>query len=129
MITFNVRSCEEMSCIKDLLEKMRLEIEGQLKERLNSLSGVFLRAYLPQTWIIETEEEVVTFHVDQDGNASVNPKRAGIPDVTIRSEHAVVSTALKTRDQSKVPQGKLKVISHTSKGRVTFSFLRGRLGF
>jgi hypothetical protein len=117
-----------MSCIFGLLQTVAGEVERELKPRLGGLTGFLIAGYLPQAWVFQTEESVVTLNVDSRGNATV---ASGLPprrDVTISTTHAVLSAALTYRDRSRVPAGPLKVATHTPKGQTAFNFLRGRFG-
>lgn len=117
-----------MSCIASLLAQVSREVESELKPHLRGLQGLFIAGYLPQTWVFATESETVSFYVDSQGNASVTDGRAPTPDVTIGTSHAMLSTALRTRDPAQVPRGPLRVTPHTPKGGTAFQFLRRRLG-
>ena len=117
-----------MSCISGLLGQVGTEVEAQLRPVLGGLTGFLVSGYLPQSWVFATETEVVTFHVDSRGHASVVEGRAQNPDVSIETSHAMLSAALRTRNASSVPKGPLNIIPHTSKGKAAFQFLRGKLG-
>ncbi len=117
-----------MSCIESLLGQVSGEVEAELKPRLRGFQAFLIAGYLPQAWVFVTESDVVSFFVDSQGNASVASGKARTPDVTIETSHALLSTALRTRNPALVPRGPLKVTPHTTKGRTAFQFLRGRLG-
>ncbi len=115
-----------MPCIFGLLQNVAVEVEQDLKPRLGGLAGFLIAGYLPQTWVFQTEEGVITLTVDSRGNAGVASGTPPSRDVTISTTHAVLSAALRYRDRSRVPAGPLKVTPHTPKGQTAFNFLRGR---
>jgi hypothetical protein len=118
-----------MSCIQGLLASICPEVERQLKPNLRGIRGVFVQAYLPQTWVFETETETATFVVDARGNAHAEAGAKPDRDVTIRWKHDFLAAVLRTRSRASVPGGIHPVVMfHTPKGRRAFDFLRGRLG-
>ena len=118
-----------MSCIQGLLGSLSHEIESQLKPNLRGIRGMFVQAYLPQTWVFETETETATFVVDARGNAHAEAGAKPDRDVTIRWKHDFLASVLKTRSHASVPGGIRPIFMfHTPKGRRAFDFLRGRLG-
>lgn len=117
-----------MTCILELVGRICPEIEAQLRPRLRGLGGFLVAGYLPQVWVLITDEETVTLHVDGQGNAEALAGRPSNPDVTITTTHAVLSAALRTRNRANVPQAPMQVQAHTAKGRTAFQFLRTRFG-
>lgn len=117
-----------MSCLTELLESLRPEVENGLKPHLRGIFGGLIRPYLPQTWVFVTEAEVATFYVDPSGETAVSPVAGARPDVTIVVDHAVISAALSTRDSRQVPPGNKEIRFQTQKGQTAFNFLRGRFG-
>jgi hypothetical protein len=117
-----------MACIAKLLENLRPEVESGLKPYLGGFIGAVIRTYLPQTWVFVTETEAATFYVACSGDTVVYPQAADRPDVTIVVDHAVIFSALSTRDSSLVPAGRREVRFQTQKGRTAFNFLRSRFG-
>src|SRR2546430_17655263 len=57
--------------IADLLDRLRPEIEAQLKPNLQGIFGGVIRGYLPQAWAFKTDAETVTLSVDSHGNVSL----------------------------------------------------------
>jgi len=118
-----------MSCIQGMLGNLSYEIESQLKPALRGLGGFIVRGYLPQAWIFETESEIATLMVDAQGNVSTQPSGYLHRDVTIRWEHDLLASVLRTRNRASVPGGIHPIFMfHTAKGRAAFNYLRGRFG-
>ncbi len=118
-----------MSSIISLLDGVCPEIESQLKPRLSGLQRFLIIQFLPQTWVFETENQVVSLVVDQQGSAFTQAMNRGGRDVTIRWKHDYLASVLKTRSIAHVPQGESPtIIFHSLKGRTAFDFLRKRLG-
>lgn len=105
------------------------EVQAGLAPYLRGFTGFIVQGNLPQTWILETESETATFHVDRSGTASVLRGEGQPADLRLRWDQARLVTALLTRDRTKVPPGPPpQVTFYTGKGRRAFNFLRGRLG-
>lgn len=117
-----------MTCILELVGRISPEIEARLRPHLRGLGGFLVAGYLPQVWVLSTDEETVTLHVDGQGDAEALTGRAPNPDVTITTTHAALSTVLRTRNRAAVPQAPLQIKAHTAKGRTAFRFLRNRFG-
>ena len=119
----------EMSCIIGLLDGVCAEIESQLRPRLSGFQRFLIGQFLPQIWVFETEDQVVSLVVDRQGNAFTQAMNRGDRDVTIRWKHEYLASVLKFRSTACVPQGERPTITfHTPKGRTAFDFLRRRLG-
>lgn len=118
----------EMTCIKELFKSLCFEVESELKPNLTGLTGIFVKGFLPQNWVFNTESETVTFSVDTNGNASVMIGNHSTPDVTIDIDHDYLSTALRTRTTPPFQYKQFKITFHTSKGKTAFNYLRKRLG-
>jgi hypothetical protein len=117
-----------MSCTLELLEKAAREVESQLKPQLSGLFGGMIRAYLPQTWVFETEEGTTTLVVDAKGSAHASNGMGASPDLTVHARHAALARALKERKREGLPPGAISATPHTEKGRMAFQFFRSRLG-
>jgi hypothetical protein len=118
-----------VNSIASLLGDLCPEVERQLKPNLQGIRGIFVQAYLPLAWVFETETETATFVVDAGGNAHVEAGARPGRDVTIRWQHDLLASVLRTRNRASVPGGIHPVVMfHTPKGRRAFDFLRGRLG-
>lgn len=114
-----------MGCIQELLGGLCAEVEGKIAPWL-----IFIRSYLPQSWVFRTEKEVVTFSVSKDGKASVASNAFSEPDVIIDWKHELLCQVLKTRDKKVVPAGErpdIKIL--TKKGDAAYRFLRQTFGF
>lgn len=119
-----------MACIQGLLGQLAGQVEGRVKPALSGLTGMFVRGYLPQAWVVKTENETVTFHVDTAGNARAVTGLPRQPDVTIQGSHRAISAALQ-QDRATAAQyaNELRVSTHTNKGATAWGFLRKELGF
>jgi len=119
-----------MSCTAELLAGISPNVESELRARMNGFLGGIVRAYLPQTWVFQTEKEAVSLIVGRDGRVSVVPAASPEPDVTVEAAHDELRTLLgrKDRGPTRTPPRSLKVTPHTAKGRTAFDFLRSRFG-
>ncbi|HJX04420.1 MAG TPA: hypothetical protein VJ489_01230 [Thermoplasmata archaeon] len=118
-----------MDSIADILTSICPEFEKQLKPYLHGIRGSLVQAYLPQTWVFETERETVAISVNPLGKASVSVDRPNTRDVTIRWKHYLLATVLRTRGIVDVPHDERPiVIFHSHKGGIGFGFLRKRFG-
>jgi len=119
----------EMNCIMSLLDGVCAEIESQLRPRFNGAQRSLIVQFLPQIWVFETEDQVVSLVVDRQGNVFTQAINRGDKDVTVRWKHEYLASVLKTRSTAYVPHGELPtIIFHTEKGRAAFEFLKQRLG-
>lgn len=110
------------------LERAGRDLEPRLAQSMQGFTGMFVKAYLPQRWVFETESEVVHLTVDPTGRFAAGAGALPSPDVTVSTTHDRLEAALRTRDPAKVPKGPMKVTPHTAKGKAAYEFLRGRLG-
>ncbi|MGI0071413.1 MAG: hypothetical protein ACRECT_05035 [Thermoplasmata archaeon] len=117
-----------MSGVEELLRETGRGLEPEVQRQLKGFLGGILRGYLPQTWVFQTDDGTASLVVDRSGAVSVVPGVAPQADVTVEIPRARLEAALRTRDRTKVPPGRLTVTPHTSKGRTAFDYLRGRLG-
>jgi hypothetical protein len=109
-----------------LLSDVGKRIEPELQKQLGGLFGGIVRAYLPQAWVLETDEGTATLVVDRNGVASVTDGGAEKPDVTIRGSYAVIAKALTSKSRT-APHG-VTATPHTPKGQTAFDYLRNRVG-
>jgi hypothetical protein len=117
-----------MATTVDLLGKVAPEIEKELKPRLQGLIGSFVRAYLPQVWVFETDQDAASVRVDTNGSVTVAPGRTASPDVTIHAPKARLEKMLTARTRPASVPADVKVVPHTTKGRVAFDQVRARFG-
>ena len=117
-----------MSSTAETLAKLGASVEAELKPRLSGLFGGFVRAYLPQTWVFKTEQDVATLTVDANGHAAVTPSALAAPDVTVEIPRAELARALARGQRAGPPSAAVKVTAHTPKGRAAFDYLRPRFG-
>jgi hypothetical protein len=119
----------KMGRVEDLLSGFCVDAERELKPKLQGLTGLFLRGFLPQAWVFETESESVTVLADANGNVSIWQGNGLQRDLTIKWRHDLLCKVLETKTKDCVPSGERPtVISHTNKGGVAFNYLKGRLG-
>jgi len=119
-----------MSCIQGLLSQFCIEVERELKPKIESMwTGWAVKGYLPQNWIFKVDNEIITFSIDKDGNANVRAGTVSNPDVVITWEHDLLAHVLKTRNKQGIPPGEVpRVETLTPKGRTAFNTLRKRIG-
>lgn len=118
-----------MRSIMSLLDGVCAEIESQLRPGLNGTQRFLIVGFLPQTWVFETENQVVSLVVDRHGNVFTQAMNRGDRDVTIQWKHEYLASVLMTRSTACVPHDELPtIIFHTEKGRTAFEFLKNRLG-
>ncbi|MEM2839017.1 MAG: hypothetical protein QXE18_02855 [Thermoplasmata archaeon] len=114
-----------MGCVQELLGVICREVEGRVAPWL-----IFIRSYLPQSWVFRTEKEVVTFSLNKDGKASVIPAATDEADVIVDWKHDLLCHVLRTRDKKSVPAGeKPEIRILTKKGDAAYRFLRQTFGF
>jgi len=119
----------KMGRVEDLLAGFCVDAERELKPKLQGFTGLFLRGFLPQVWVFETESESVTVLADTNGNVSIRQGDGFQRDLTIRWRHDLLCKVLETKTKDCVPSGeKPTVVRHTDKGGAAFNYLRGRLG-
>ena len=119
-----------MSTIKPLLENLTYEVQNKVKPALsNFLTGGIVRNYLPQAWIFETESEILTFHVDKQGNAKILKGANRQPDVTVKGPHSDISTILSVRQVPPGADRRINILHHTQKGRTAWNYLGKHFGF
>ena len=101
--------------------------EAQLKQALAGfLVGGLVRGYLPQTWVIRTEQEAMTVHADSQGNIRVQVGAAPTRDGEITIGHDLLANGIQTGVR---PQpGSYQVAFFTQRGKTAFDYLRGSFG-
>ena len=97
-----------MGSIADLLDRLRPEIEAQLKPNLQGIFGGVIRGYLPQAWAFKTDAETVTLSVDSHGNVSLRSGGSLNPDVLVKGSLDALSDALSTRNPAMVRPGSIE---------------------
>ena len=109
-----------------LLQQIGQEVQPEVQKQLAGLFGGFVRTYLPQAWVFETNHGTATLLVDAKGVVSVEEGAVERPDVTLKVPYEPLVHALKTK--SKMSPDAVTVTPHTAKGRTAFDYLRGRFG-
>ena len=118
-----------MSCTQALLEKLVPDIEKELKPRLQGFIGAFVRAYLPQVWVFETEEGATSVRIEPTGAVTVHAGPTPAPDVTVKGPHVRLKKVLATRTKGAAKPADVSVVAHTAKGRAALEQVRSRFGF
>ncbi|MHB1435066.1 MAG: hypothetical protein ACYCPN_04010 [Thermoplasmata archaeon] len=117
-----------MSEPADTLVRAAERLEPELRRRLSGFIGQMAQAYLPQTWLFETEAGAASLTVTGAGSLTVRDGSAAKPDVTVRIGQQYLEQALARPSRGPLPPGAAQVTGHTAKGRAAFEFLRGRIG-
>ena len=117
-----------MSCIEALLAKTATRVEPEVQQRLRGFLGQFIRAYLPQTWVFQTNDGTASLRVDANGHATAIAGAAADPDVTVEIAHDRLKAALEGTSKTPPPASEYKVTPHTKKGKAAFDLLRQRVG-
>ena len=117
-----------MPSLTQLFHPICAETQTEVQKTLKGLLGGMIRGYLPQKWIFATSEEVVTFCVDKDGNASILDDVVQDPDVMIKISHDHLVQILETRSAPDSEPDYLNITFQTDKGRTAFGYLRKRFG-
>ena len=119
-----------MPSIRPLLDSLVPEVQQEARQALSGLlTGAIVRGYLPQSWVFETEEEKVTFHVDRDGNARTIEGAVADPDVGIRGPSEDLAAVLRNRQMPEGAGQRIMYRHYTNKGRAAWTFLKNRFGF
>jgi hypothetical protein len=117
-----------MPTTAELLGKIAPEIEKELKPRLQGLIGSFVRAYLPQVWVFETEADAASVRVETTGSVTVAPGTSPSPDVTIHAPKARLEKLLTSKTRPASVPADVRIVPHTTKGKVAFDQVRSRFG-
>ncbi|MCI4365270.1 MAG: hypothetical protein L3K10_04320 [Thermoplasmata archaeon] len=117
-----------MATTAELLEKIAPQIEKELQPRLQGLIGSFVRAYLPQVWVFETEDEATTVRIEPTGKVTVVAGSSPSPDVSVHAPKERLHQLLATRTRPASMPADVRVVPHTAKGRAAFDQVRGRFG-
>ncbi len=104
------------------------DLERQIAGAMQGLTGMIVRAHLPQVWVFVTERETASLQVDRQGKVSAAAGAIAPADVTVETSYERLTTALRTRDRARVPPGPFRATPHTEKGRRAFDLLKKRLG-
>jgi len=118
-----------VSCTQSLLEKLAPDIEKELRPRLQGFLGAFVRAYLPQVWVFETEEGATSVRIEPTGAVTVHAGTTPSPDVTVKGPHDRLQKVLSTRSKGTPKPADIDVVAHTAKGRAALEQVRSRFGF
>jgi len=122
-----------METLYNLLTEIGQEAESRLKLELSgpggSLKTFFYNQITPLVLNFETEQERYHFVFETRGAVCLYRGLHTNPDVTVLGEHAELIYLFQNRDAKRFEQDektrKLKVVSHSFKGRQTVNKLRG----
>jgi hypothetical protein len=115
--------------VHELLTDLCKDIEKQIKPNLQELKGSFVRGYLPQAWVFETECGACTIFLDSEGNVRVLSGSTPDADVTLHWRKDALESVLALRKRDLVSSGDYpNVTVRTDKGRVAFNFLKKEIG-
>jgi hypothetical protein len=117
-----------MPTTAELLRGIAPDIERQLQPRLQGLIGSFVRAYLPQVWVFVTDVDAASVRVEPTGTVTVSEGEAAHPDVSIHAPKARLEKILTTRARPAHVPPDVRVVPHSSKGKVAFDQVRSRFG-
>lgn len=116
-----------MSNLQELIRARIVPGEVALQKAIRTpMVGVVVLNYLPQTWVVITEEETLSVHADESGSITVKPGDPIVRDGAIAGKHAVIEQAILTGVNP--PAGSLTVTYYTKKGEVAFQQLAHYFG-
>lgn len=111
-----------MSCLEGLVRERTLEGERALQAALgNWLIAGTVRSFLPQTWVIATEQETLSVHADADGRISLRQGLSVVRDGAVTIRHDTLAESIRT-GKSPGP-GSYEVSFYTDRGRAAFEQL------
>lgn len=116
----------------NLLEKTRVEAEKRIRRELSGFSGLIkapiYNTFLPLIVNVQSERESYHFIFKRGGTVSLYNGSHNNPDVTISGEHIELIYLLQGKDKNRFTlderTGKIKIISHTSKGPQAIAKIR-----
>jgi hypothetical protein len=112
----------------ELLSPIAPRVEAEIKPRLQGFLGGFIRAYLPQQWVFQTEKGEATVRIGPDGDVSVEEGAVSTPDVTVQAPHRRIEAILERGERPARPVPDVHVTAHTARGRAALDQVRGRFG-
>ncbi len=116
-----------MACLEGLIRQRAAQGEVRLKQALGVLFvGSLVRGYLPQTWAVITEAEVVNIQADVDGTIRVRGGPAQARDGEIRIAHDLLADGMRTGNRPHRDSYQVTFLS--DKGKAAFDYLRGSFG-
>jgi hypothetical protein len=117
-----------VATLAELLERVTPDLEREVRSRLQGFLGGFIRAFLPQVWVFETESETATLRVEPSGAVTVAPGSVPSPDVSVSAPRARLEAMLTSRERPGSAPSDVSVLLHTARGRAAFDQVRGRFG-
>lgn len=116
-----------MSCLEALVRQRTAEGQQTLRKALASwlISGT-VRSYLPQTWVLATDQESLAIHVDLDGTMTITEGTSLVRDGSVAISHDLLCHSI--QEGVNPPQGSYQVTFYTEKGRAAFEHLARYFG-
>lgn len=101
--------------------------EADLRKMVRGfLTAGVVRSYLPQNWVIITDQGALTVHADLDGNMTVSPGEPMVRDGAIAIGHDLLADSLRTGKNP--PANAIQVTFYTPKGQAAFRHLAKYFG-
>jgi len=117
-------------------EEVRIELEKVVKEKMSGmplLTLVGFKVFMPLIVKVVTSQGVVSLTILGNGNVQLGKYVSARFDITIHASFETLISLLHSRDKNKFiraeKEGKLRIISHTSKGQKAEGKLREFLGY
>lgn len=116
-----------MSCLEGLVRERTAAGQEEPRKVLSSwlLSGT-VRNYLPQTWLLATDQERLTIHANLDGALTISEGSSIVRDGSVAISHDVLCRSIK--EGVTPPRGSYQVTYYTDKGRAAFEHLAHYFG-
>ncbi|GAI28198.1 unnamed protein product [marine sediment metagenome] len=116
----------------NLLEKIRIEAERQIRRELSGLGGLIkapiYNTFMPLIVNVQSERESYHFIFQRGRAVSLYDGSHKNPDVTISGNHTELIYLLQRKDRNRFimdeKTGKIEIISHTSKGTKAIAKIR-----
>ena len=118
-----------------LLSRMREEAEGGIKSELsrrNFIDRSIFHMFMPLAIDIITDAGNASMTILKDGTIDLKRNPSRNPDITLRADFDSLNELYNFRDsegfRAAEKQGRIKILSHTTKGRQAEARLREWLG-
>ncbi len=108
-----------MSCLEGLVREYLAGGQAALQQALGDwLTAGTVRGYLPQTWVLATEQEALAIHLDAGGGITVRPGNAVVRDGVVTIKHDVLAESLRVGKSP--PPHSFQVSFYTDNGKAAF---------
>ena len=116
-----------MSCLEGLVREYLTGGQEELQKALSDwLTAGSVRSYLPQTWVLATEQESLAIHLDAGGAITIHPGTAVVRDGVVTIRHDVLADSL--RAGRGPPPHSFQVSFYTDNGKAAFEKLARLFG-